>query len=59
MQTMIQPIVLLVGLLLQLAFGVRLAEDQLEIITNGIIAIILAVTATIAYFESKKKKNKV
>ena len=48
MQTMIQPIVLLVGLLLQLAFGVRLAEDQLEIITNGIIAIILAVTATIA-----------
>ena len=55
MQAMIQPMVLFLGLIIQLMFGVRLAEDQLEVMTNGIIATILAVTAVVAYFEGKKK----
>lgn len=56
--SVIAPIVALVGLIIQLVFGVRLAEEQLEIITNGIVAAALLIgTAIGAYKVYKEKKE--
>ena len=56
--SVIAPVVALIGLVVQLLFGVRLAEEQMEIITNGIVAITLLVsTAAGAYKIYKEKKQ--
>lgn len=58
--SVIAPIVALIGLIIQLVFGVRLAEEQLEIITNGIVAIALLIGTALGaykvYQENKETK---
>ena len=53
----VAPIVALVGLVFQLVFGIDLSEDQLNIITDGIVALSLAVVAVITFFKFKKNPS--
>ena len=43
------------ALVIQLVFGVRLAEDQIDIITNGVVAISLAILAIAPFFKKKEE----
>ena len=56
--SLIQPIVAFVALILQLVFCVRLAEEQLEIITNGVVATSLMVITLISAHKVYKEKQK-
>ena len=53
----VAPIVALIGLVFQLVFGIDLSEDQLNIITDGIVALSLAVVAVITFFKFKKNPS--
>jgi len=55
--TIIQPIVAFVALILHIFFGINLDESQMEIITNGIVAITLAVVTVVTSIKALKDKK--
>lgn len=56
----VTPIVTLIGLILQLVFGINLDEGAKQIITDGLIAISLLVVFAISGYKAyEKAKEKV
>ena len=59
MQTsLIAPIVAIIGLFLKEFFGITLGEDDMKVITDGIIAVGLALLGLYGVYKGYKEKNK-